>query len=141
MYIEKRMSVELLLKNAGLKITHARRALMQLFIDTKKPLSLKEITHELQKEAIDLSTLYRTIETFEKKKIIRSLRGPRKVILYERASMHAHHHIVCTSCDKIEEVECSHTDISRHFLEHSKKFKTLHSDSIELFGICTTCQK
>ncbi len=141
MYIEKNMSVELMLKNAELKITHARCVLMRLFLGAHKPLSLKDITSALEKEAIDLSTLYRTLETFEKKKIIRSLRGPRKVILYERMSMHAHHHIVCTSCDKIEEVECSHTDISRHFLEHSKKFKTLHSDSIELFGICTTCQK
>lgn len=130
-----------ILKQHNLKVTHARTLVLALFLSVHKPCSMTFIVDTLKKELIDLSTLYRTIEAFEAAGIIRAVRGNGKSILYEYVSIHTHHHLVCTKCDEVEEVAFNSKLLQQKVLASSKKFITLDTGTIELFGTCISCKK
>ncbi len=130
-----------ILKQYNLKMTHARAALLSLFLRIQKPCSIPFIAHALKKESIDLSTLYRTIETFEAVGIIRAVRGNGKTVMYEYVSTHTHHHLVCTKCDEVEEIEFDSKLLQKKVLASSQKFTALDTGTIELFGVCIGCKK
>jgi Fur family ferric uptake transcriptional regulator len=58
---------------------------------------------------------------------------------YELKKNH-HHHLICTNCGKIEEVEGDFLKKMEDDIFKSKKFK-VESHSLEFFGLCEDCQK
>lgn len=130
-----------LLKKHHLKTTHARKYFADIFLQGHKPYAVAELVHAARKESIDLSTIYRTLDTFESAGIIRSVRGNGKSIMYEYVSAHTHHHLVCTKCDEVEEVKFDSQSLQKKVLASSKKFTALDTGTIELFGVCVACKK
>jgi Fur family ferric uptake transcriptional regulator len=132
-----------LLIRSGLKKTESRVALLNLFINAKKPLSAKKITENLIKKGIDRVTVYRMLEILSKKGIIRKVYTSTSEVQYEIVDLREdHHHIICLECKKISDFHgCNAEILVKKALEQVKDFKSVSYHSFDLFGVCANCIK
>ncbi len=130
-----------LLRERKLKVTPARTAILAAFSANCGPLSAELVSKKLKQKEINLVTVYRTLEAFEKLGILKRVDLHQDSVHYELTDHH-HHHIVCTTCGHIEEFEaCGIEGFAHTVLKHSPTFKKIDQHSLELFGICNTCVK
>ena len=143
-----------IIRDAGFKATPARLAILGLFTGDCGALCVEDVYKKLSKtgkmgvgknaklgKTIDMVTVYRTLESFEKAGIVKRVYTQRQAAYYERAGHH-HHHIVCTSCGTVESFDaCEVKDISKQALSQSSQFKSISDHSFELFGLCNICVK
>lgn len=81
---------------------------------------------------INLTTIYRTLEKFEQQNLVQKIILANQEAAYE-FSQHKHHHVICTSCNKIH-----HITIQQTILEKIQNISHLKPDSIEITirGLC-----
>ncbi len=88
-----------------------------------------------------MATIYRNLLSFEKSGLVKRVDINKKAAHFELSSAH-HHHIVCTDCGEIEDFE---NDTLEYLIEKtvhlSSHFKHIQKHSLELFGVCKTCEK
>ncbi len=124
----------------GLKNTEARSAVVMVLSNTNEPLDVSGIKSELEKLDIkvDQATVYRILNTFYEKGIIKRIEIGEGKYRYEIEKDH-HHHLICTNCGRIEDIEI---DLSSDFDKEIEKKNgfLVKSHSLEFFGICKNCQ-
>ncbi len=131
-----------ILKSSGLKSTPTRLNVLEVFSKHCKPVNAEYILGALKKCDVDAVTIYRTLSTFEQKKIIHRVDLRKDSVYYELSNHHHHHHIVCTECGYIERFDdCRISEMSKELLDNKSKFKNIQSHSFELFGLCNKCDK
>jgi Fe2+ or Zn2+ uptake regulation protein len=131
------MSAELLRKS-GLRATPKRIALLSALQASRAPRTAEEL-HAAVKS--DLVTIYRNLQSLTDAGIVNEVRFKDASVRYEFAHGH-HHHIVCTSCGVIEELEaCATSSLEREALNASSRFSRIDEHSLEFFGTCTRCAK
>jgi Fe2+ or Zn2+ uptake regulation protein len=130
-----------ILKNSNIRVTSSRVMILENFYKTKRPIRAEDVYLNL-KNKLDEATVYRTLSSFEKNKIIRRVNLKKDSAYFELNNDH-HHHIVCESCGKIEDfrenVEIE--KILKKIVEGSSNFKNINEHSLELFGLCNFCNK
>lgn len=129
------------LKSLDLKITEPRKALLEILSQSSKPLDAEDIKKGLKKKNIsaDQATIYRILKTFSEKNIVHKIALEEGKSHYELTDRPHHHHIVCTSCGTILDIEeCGIESIERE-IEKKTGFTVL-SHSFELFGKCLKCK-
>lgn len=134
-----------ILKKAGLKVTPARLAILKIFLAEEKPLKAEDVFSRLKNKKVDQATVYRNLDSFEKKGIIKKVDLRKDSTYFELPTRH-HHHIVCTGCGTVEDFSvpagksgCWADEVSKKALRNSKKFKRIQDHSLELFGACKEC--
>ncbi len=129
------------LKMLGLRVTSSRIAILKVLRATREPLSIEAILGRLPARSADQATVYRTLESFLQKNIVREVVFAPGRTLYECAD-EEHHHIVCVKCGRVEDIhltDCAHFE--KEALAQSKFFRTVDRHTLELFGRCLTCTK
>lgn len=136
---EMELQPSTLLRQKGLKATASRIAILAIFGERCAPVTAEEVFLLLKRQKVNQVTVYRTFETFLRKKLIKRVDLRKDAVCYELADDH-HHHIVCTSCGILEEfVLCNIDKVSREVLKKSRKFRNIQEHSLEFFGICQSC--
>lgn len=106
-----------------------------------KPRSVADLIGALAERrlAVNKTTLYRELEFLQKQGIVTDVRLNERQVRYELAGDH-HHHLVCTTCDAVEDVEIS-DDLKNQEkrIELETKFK-IQRHALEFFGLCRVCQ-
>lgn len=130
------------LKNNGHRITNIRKSLLGILLKDRIPFSICEIMNSLKKKKINFNktTIYREIDFLKRMNIVNEIQ-----FIEERAKRYEiflgdhHHHLVCISCKKMEDIKIK-DDLNKQELEINKKtgFKVL-SHSLEFSGICSKC--
>jgi Fur family ferric uptake transcriptional regulator len=92
------MKIEKLIEEKNLKLTTARKEMLEIFFRAKKPLSFEEVKDQL---SMDKATFYRNIAKFEDESIINSFESNDKKRYYEVRKF-PHAHFICNICNKIE---------------------------------------
>ena len=92
-------------KDLGLKVTPQRTAIYKELAKTDQHPSTEMIYNNIKDyfPNISLTTVYRTLETFEKHGLISVVNQLYNAARYD-ANLTPHHHIVCVECKKIEDV-------------------------------------
>lgn len=129
------------LKSLDLKITESRKALLEILSQSSKPVDAENIKKRLKEKNIsaDQATIYRILKTFSEKNIVHKIALEEGKTHYELTDRPHHHHIVCTSCGTILDIEeCGIESIERE-IEKKTGFTVL-SHSFELFGKCLKCK-
>ncbi|MDD4989060.1 MAG: transcriptional repressor [Candidatus Pacebacteria bacterium] len=131
-----------LLRDMGLKATPGRISLLEFLSKESKPLTVSAIQKKFGKK-IDTVTLYRTLEDFADKGIVRRVDFEHSHAHYEIvAGRKHHHHIICKKCEKVEDVDvCESEGVERNVLQKVKDFSFITNHSLEFFGICNQCIK
>lgn len=131
------------LANSGLKKTKIRVNIIALLDKSKSPLSVQEINNQLQayKIKVNLSTIYRTLDTLTVKKIINKVDlNQEKQALYEYNREEHRHYLICSVCNSIQYIyDCPLGDYEDH-LSYQTGFK-IATHKVEFHGVCKECQK
>jgi Fur family transcriptional regulator, stress-responsive regulator len=136
---ENKIRFARLLREAGFRATFGRIALLQALERANKPLTVMELVHGLKKH-LDQATAYRALEALEAKGLVRRIDLGQAHSYFEIALLDHHHHLVCMSCDTIEDFAgCSAENMEKLALKGSSKFASLKEHSLEFFGICNAC--
>ena len=125
------------IRGSRMKATPARVSLLAALANVHKPISIKEIGKRVT--AFDQSTLYRALETLVLAKLVKKVTVGSAESLYETLiGRRHHHHIVCTSCGFMEDVDaCAHIPSPK--ILASKGFTKITDHSLEFFGLCRRC--
>ena len=125
------------LKKTGLKITTPRKQILQTL--SSIPMSAQEIQVILKEKglAIDLVTVYRTLELFENLGLIRKTEFEDHIARFELVSDEHHHHLVCIKCGITQDVVINENKFIE--IEKQSEFK-LERHALEFFGFCKLCQ-
>lgn len=127
------------LREKGCRATPARLRILSILGQEKRPLSVEKIITAAGKNAMDYVTVYRTVTLLKEIGLVRQIDFHHGHAHYELASLGDHHHVVCTKCDRVVEIDrCNAKRMERDVLEESG-FMRITDHSLEFFGICKTC--
>jgi len=130
------------LRRKSRKVTGPRQALLELLRKQPHPMSSKEMFDALPKNLCDLATVYRSLHLLEQMGMVKRFDfgdGTARFELLEEGDDGHHHHLVCTRCAEIIELdECSMTE-SEERIAARNGFKSV-THKLEFFGICPACQ-
>jgi len=128
------------LRNKKMRITNPRKAILEVLFDQEKPVSIEEIHDRLESGICDLATVYRCLALFEELGLVRLSHIREGAALYEidRGPDH-HHHILCTTCNKIESLDfCVLDGLER--LVRDRGYQNV-SHMLGFFGTCADCSR
>ncbi|HLP77390.1 MAG TPA: Fur family transcriptional regulator [Candidatus Paceibacterota bacterium] len=131
------------LRRKSQKVTGPRQAILNILREQSHPMSNKEIFAALPKGDCDLATVYRSMHLLEKTGMVKRFDlgdgVGRFELLGENDDGH-HHHLVCTRCSGVVEIEeCGMHPLEERIAE-ANGFKAV-THRLEFFGICPNCQK
>lgn len=129
-----------LLVTHGIKISPARLSVLSACMGANVPLDASQVYEKLGGK-VHLATVYRTLEKFVSLGLLERIDFQEGKFRYEYLHMH-HHHAVCESCGKVDDVSDTLTEIGaiENRVKRGTGFKVI-KHSLELFGICHTCQQ
>lgn len=129
------------LESKNIKPTAMRQLVLQILTKQKTAISLPELENKFEK--VDKATLYRTLKTFEKNKLIHSIDDGTGSVKYalcqDSCECHPndlHVHFLCTNCNQ---TYCLN-DISVPSINLPSSF-TLESVNMVVKGTCSICSK
>jgi len=114
-----------LINGTNLKLTTARKSILDILVSSTKPLSYEDIKDKI---SMDKATFYRNISKFEEESIIKSFESNDKKRYFE-IQKNPHAHFICTICSNIT---CLKED-------SYIKLEGYQVDNIIIKGICPTC--
>lgn len=128
-------------KELGLKVTPQRIAIYRELASTDQHPSTETIYKKIKDyyPNISLTTVYRTLETFEKLGLISVVNVLYNAARYD-ANLAPHNHMVCTECKKIEDFydeSISNMDVT----DMTPNGFHIKGYSILLNGICKDCRE
>jgi len=138
-YMDKLSKLEAILKNSGHSSTNQRKLVFSV-LDGGEALAMKDIVDTL-KGKVDRASVYRNIDLFIKLDIVNQVHigWKYKFELSDYFSDH-HHHIACTKCQKIDTLK-NHEALEENISQAAKNLDyRLTGHSMELVGICKSCQ-
>lgn len=134
------------LKEKGYKLTPQRRSIVDMIINNEgKHLTVEEIYDLVKDECpeIGLATVYRTVQLMEEIGIVSKLNlndGCNRYEIIHEYENHQHHHLVCTNCERVIEVEDDLLEVLEHKIEEKYNFK-IKNHSVKFYGICSNCSQ
>ena len=132
------------LRKSGLKSTIPRTLVLEVLFRANTPLRIKDVCSRLSKKksAIDLVTVYRTIEIFCLKGIVRRVDFGEDAAYYEYNDGKDNHHISCIICKRRSKIDgCFFPEVESRLKAKIPEFDSILRHSIEFFGMCKKCSK
>lgn len=129
------------LRQFKLKATPARIGVMRFLEESKQPVDVSMVIEYLRRRDVDTdpATVFRIMNAFTDKGITRQVQFLEGKSRYELSGKGDHHHLICTNCGKIEDVEDKYMEKLESEIQKTKGFKVKHH-SLEFFGLCKNCQ-
>lgn len=134
------------LKEKGYKLTKQRQIIIAALIKHKKKhLTADELYHYVKttNPEIGLATVYRNVKMLSDLKIIETLNLNDGFVRYELSpapKKHRHHHLICTRCHKVIEVEEDLMDSIEKIFETNYGFRVSDHET-KFYGLCPDCIK
>lgn len=128
-------------RGVGLKLTHQRLEIFRELVLAEDHPSAETLHKRLQKRlsTLSLDTVYRTLATFEKNRLITKVETVESQARYE-ADMDRHHHAICRQCGAITDFKWRSFDTVQLPNEISG-WGRIDKKNITLHGICEKCAK
>lgn len=122
-----------------MRATTARVEIYRIFLETSKPIGVQDLKETLETSP-DQATIYRIVQAFLDANIIKEVHVGHDHVDYELTDRDHHHHLVCSDCGLIEDIE--ECNVPDHFFDIAKdsgKFSEITNHELTLFGTCTKC--
>jgi Fur family ferric uptake transcriptional regulator len=127
------------LREHGLKATPARVETLRYLSSLNAPISAEDLFERLRHNGLDLSTLYRTLNSLTSVGLVKKEVGARKENLFSLECEEERHLLVCLRCGKKIPLEgCPYHEVNES-IEEKTGFKVLDHNT-EIYGICPDCR-
>jgi len=129
------------LRRAGYKVTPQRMLILRALRHAEGHVSAAQIAEQVREEYpfVDVSTVYRTLDVLRRMKLVTMTDMGGADAVFEWAPAEPHHHLICSSCGHISQVEHHYFDSLATRLETDFGFAPdLHHFAI--FGLCRECR-
>jgi Fur family ferric uptake transcriptional regulator len=129
------------LRRAGQKMTPQRLMIVRALRHAEGHVTAAEIAEAVHTEFpyVDVSTVYRTLDVLKRMRLVTSTDIGSGDAVFEWAPATPHHHLVCTSCQGISEIDHRYLESMGDRLRADFGFAPdLHHFAI--FGLCRECQ-
>jgi Fur family ferric uptake transcriptional regulator len=141
--MKKNADQDRLLTKASLRRTPVRLGVLGVLAAAREPMDVPEILAKLP-ERTDAVTVYRTLNTFTRKKLVHRVRGEDRGWRYAMGNSgpspeHRHPHFVCEDCGKVECLDDA--DIPASFVRSlgvPSKYQVRYPEVV-LHGLCLKC--
>ena len=123
-------------------MTAARRFIIGALCEATSPLAATDLLKDLDKHKLhsNKTTVYRELNFLAAQNIVRPIDFGDGTKRYEIAGDHHHHHLICTQCGKVEDVELER-DVEEEGVRLGKeKGFAVTGHSLEFFGKCSNCR-
>ena len=130
-----------ILRGHGLKITKPRTAILDVLHRNDHGLDAEQIRSLVEEDSlyIDLSTVYRTLDTFVSKGIVSKFDLGDKKYNYKIKHHNHSHKIECEVCGDSFELDCPMNMVEEMISKETGFYLTNHR--IEFKGVCKNCQE
>jgi Fur family transcriptional regulator, peroxide stress response regulator len=127
-------------RQSGLSVTPQRLAVYEALINDEKHPNPNTIYKRVISDfpMISFATVYKTLETFEQKKIISKVTTLHNTLRYDPIT-EQHHHIICTKCKKIFDLQSDKLN-SISIPNQVTKNNVLINFSVHFNVICGECR-
>lgn len=127
------------LTQVHLKKTEPRTLILQILERHEEPLTSQDVYNLLFSKTINLSTVYRTLESFTEKGICKKELNQEGSMTYILDRAIHKHILICKKCGKKTYLDfCPYLNASQEIL--SKTGFLLQDSPVELYGLCQSCQ-
>jgi len=135
------MDIILYLKENNIRVTNARKSILEIIFSSSEAINANLIFVLLKKEdiKIDLSTVYRTLDLLESKKILNKFDLGNNMYNYTINNNAHKHTIECDLCHKKMVIDCPIPQIEEQI--KAKTGITLTESHVFLKGVCKECKE
>ncbi len=131
------------LRRSDRRITGPRRAILDVLSRHPHPMTTRQIRLAMTECACDLVTVYRSVKLLVEMELVDRFDFGDGSARFELAGNHNtmhHHHLICTRCDEVVEIEeCFTNQWEERITRESGFIGVTHK--LEFFGVCPDCQK
>lgn len=131
------------LRKAGLKVTLPRLKVLEILeVSEQRHMSAEDVYKALLEsgEEIGLATVYRVLTQFEGAGLVSRLSIDGGHAVFELEDGAHHDHLLCVSCNQIEEFVDDVIEERQHAIAEEKGFQ-MTEHSLYIYGICKRCQE
>lgn len=126
------------LRERGLRISTARRMIVNYLFEAEAPVSAQQIAAGLDRAPLDLASVYRNLETLQEHGVVRHFHaghGPGRYVLIGGRERE---YLACDRCGAIEEVDRSELDSLREEVQERFGF-AVGFTHFPMVGLCPRC--
>lgn len=129
-----------MLKDANLRATAQRIAVMSVLRDDPGHLSVDEIGERVRKRlgTVSLQTVYDTLDALTTAGLARRIEPAGRPALFEDRVGDNHHHVVCRRCGAVEDIDCATESAPCVDAANMAGF-VLDEAEITFWGLCPDC--
>jgi len=130
------------LQDFDLRLTPARKAVMEILTGCDKPLTAQEI-HDRARDhghSLGIASVYRTLETLSDLDLIQRIHHPQGCEAFGPALTGHKHFLICTECERMVTFP-GWDGLDDYFrVEGEKRGYQVKDHWLQLFGVCPKCQ-
>lgn len=128
------------LRAAGLRVTDSRRAVLDALTDAPHS-SADELYRRVAQinPQTNLQSVYNALADFVAAGVARRIEPAGHPGLYERRVADNHHHLVCTSCGAVADVDCVVGEAPCLHPSSAHGF-AVHTAEVTFWGLCADCR-
>jgi Fur family ferric uptake transcriptional regulator len=126
---------------AGERVTRQRLLVANALAAAGRQLTAEQLYRSLrrQKPSIGRATVFRTLETLLEAGVARRLELDGHVYAYVACLPEHHHHLACTRCGRVEEIDEAYVRPIAERLEREMGFE-IDDARLDFYGRCATCR-
>jgi len=129
-------------KRRRLSVTHQRLAVYQAVVASPDHPSAEQIFKKIRQQypTISLATVYKTLETLERERLITKVMLPHQPAARYDANLDRHHHLVCVECHQVEDFYDEQLDTLRIPKKTARGYQVM-DHIVQVNGVCPSCQE
>ena len=129
------------LRDAGLRPTRQRLSVLESLGDRPDAVTAQDLHAELRRDgaSVGLTTVYRTLTALADAGLLDVFAREGEQAFRRCGTVH-HHHLVCESCNKVEELSADEVEDWVHQAADRHGFEVT-GHRADIFGICSDCRR
>jgi Fur family ferric uptake transcriptional regulator len=126
---------------AGERVTPQRLLIANALAGAGRQLTAEQLYRTLRRQAPGLgrATVFRTLETLVDAGVARRLEQAGHVYAYVACLPEHHHHLACTRCGRVEEIDEAYIAPMARRLAHDLGFE-IDDARLDFYGRCSACR-
>ena len=129
------------LKEAGLRLTPQRLAVLKILAESKGHPSAEQVYEQVRKDfpTTSLATIYKTVTLLKSMNQVLELGFADSGSRYDGNKPYPHPHVICTKCGKIVDPEFDDMNKLARLMAQQTGYN-ITNHRLDFFGLCPACQ-